>query len=147
MMSRLQPDTSDVPMALQGYRMYIHEQEAMHRDLKSSSLGPTRLSGPIISAQWLNYIDGKEHVIHGGEPCGNPNKFLRPSSALHSEPYMGGCQNYGPFLGSLNNRCRIIIGPKTGTIILTTTHIALRARAEATRRKGRRRLGRNTRMS
>ena len=23
---------------------------------------------------------------------------------------MGGCQNYGPFLGSLNIRCRIIIG-------------------------------------
>ena len=23
---------------------------------------------------------------------------------------MGGCQNYGPFLGSLNTRCRIIIG-------------------------------------
>ena len=24
--------------------------------------------------------------------------------------YMGGCQNYGPFLGTINNRCRIIIG-------------------------------------
>ena len=36
---------------------------------------------------------------------------------------MGGCQNYGPFLGTLNNRCRIIIGTQTGTIILTTTHI------------------------
>ena len=23
---------------------------------------------------------------------------------------MGGCQNYGPFLGTLNIRCRIIIG-------------------------------------
>ena len=23
---------------------------------------------------------------------------------------MGGCQNYGPFVGALNNRCRIIIG-------------------------------------
>ena len=36
---------------------------------------------------------------------------------------MGGCQNYGPFLGTLNNRCRIIIGTQKGTIILTTTHI------------------------
>ena len=24
--------------------------------------------------------------------------------------YMGGCQNSGPFLGTLNIRCRIIIG-------------------------------------
>ena len=23
--------------------------------------------------------------------------------------YMGGCQNYGPFLGTLNSRCRIIV--------------------------------------
>ena len=37
--------------------------------------------------------------------------------------YMGGCQNYGPFLGTLNTRCRIIIGFQKGTVILTTTHI------------------------
>ena len=34
----------------------------------------------------------------------------------------GGCQNYGPFLGTLNFRCRIKIGIQKGTIILTTTH-------------------------
>ena len=39
---------------------------------------------------------------------------------------MGGCQNYGPFLGTLNIRCRIIIGTQKGTIILTTTHMELR---------------------
>ena len=39
--------------------------------------------------------------------------------------YMGGCQNYVPFLGTLNNRCRIIIGTQKGTIILTTTHITV----------------------
>ena len=33
---------------------------------------------------------------------------------------MGGCQNYGPFWGTLNIRCRIIIGIQKGTIILTT---------------------------
>ena len=33
--------------------------------------------------------------------------------------YMGGCQNSGPFLGTLNIRCRIIIGIQKGTIILT----------------------------
>ena len=39
---------------------------------------------------------------------------------------MGGCQNYGPFLGTLNIRCRIIIGTQKGTIILTTTQILYR---------------------
>ena len=38
---------------------------------------------------------------------------------------MGGCQNYGPFLSTLNIRCRIITGAPIGTIILTTTHIYL----------------------
>ena len=28
--------------------------------------------------------------------------------------YMGGCQNYGPILGTLNIRCRIIIGTQKG---------------------------------
>ena len=37
--------------------------------------------------------------------------------------YLGGCQNYGPFLGTLNNRCRTIIGTQKGTIILTTAHL------------------------
>ena len=37
--------------------------------------------------------------------------------------HMGGCQNYGPFLGTLNVRCRIIIGTQKGTIILITTYI------------------------
>ena len=37
--------------------------------------------------------------------------------------HMAGCQNYGPFLGTLNIRGRIIIGIQKGTIILTTTHI------------------------
>ena len=37
---------------------------------------------------------------------------------------MGGCQNYGPFLGTLNHRCRTITGIQKGTIILTTTHIS-----------------------
>ena len=37
--------------------------------------------------------------------------------------YMGGCQNWGPFLGTLNNRCRIQTMSQKGTLILTTTHI------------------------
>ena len=31
---------------------------------------------------------------------------------------MGGCQKDGPFLGTLNIRCRIIMGTQKGTIIL-----------------------------
>ena len=36
---------------------------------------------------------------------------------------MGGCQNYDPFLDTLNSRCRIIIGIQKGIRILTATHI------------------------
>ena len=36
---------------------------------------------------------------------------------------MGGCQNYGRFLGALNIRCRIRMGIQKRTIILTTSHI------------------------
>ena len=42
--------------------------------------------------------------------------------------YMAGCQNYGPFLGTLNVRCRVIIAIQK-RIILTTTHIGFRAYA------------------
>ena len=38
---------------------------------------------------------------------------------------MGSCQNYGPFWGTLNIRCRIIIRTQNGNIILTTTHMDL----------------------
>ena len=36
---------------------------------------------------------------------------------------MDGCQNYGPFLGTLNITCRIIVGIQKRTILLTTTHM------------------------
>ena len=51
-----------------------------------------------------------------------------PFSSTRVKPYflynshLGGCQNYGPSLGPLNIRCRIIMGIQKGTIILTTTH-------------------------
>ena len=41
-----------------------------------------------------------------------------------AQNHMGGCQNYGPFLGTLNLRCRIIIRVQKGAIILTTTHMS-----------------------
>ena len=40
------------------------------------------------------------------------------------EVEVNACQNCGPFLGTLNIRCRIIIGIQKGTIILTTTQVA-----------------------
>ena len=36
---------------------------------------------------------------------------------------VGGCQNYGPFLGTLSIRCRTTIGTQKGTTIFTTTHV------------------------
>ena len=46
-----------------------------------------------------------------------------PSPEALWKVYIGGCQNYGPFSGTLNIGCRIIPGIQKGTIILTTTHI------------------------
>ena len=37
--------------------------------------------------------------------------------------YMGGCQNYGPFLDLYYNTAPNMRGTQKGTIILTTTHI------------------------
>ena len=47
----------------------------------------------------------------------------RQYSVSDTFKYLDGCQNYDPFLGTLNIRCRVIIGIQKGTIILTTTHL------------------------
>ena len=52
-----------------------------------------------------------------------PSDFGVPGSVIIKDNHMGRCQNYGPFLGTLNIRCRIIIWTQKGTIILTTTHM------------------------
>ena len=49
-----------------------------------------------------------------------PPAMFRLTADRHE---MGSCQNYGPFLGTLNNRCFLIIGTRKGTLILTTTHM------------------------
>ena len=36
---------------------------------------------------------------------------------------VGGCQNYGAFLGPYYNTALIIWGTQQGTLILTTTHV------------------------
>ena len=42
----------------------------------------------------------------------NPETYgwLGTQKRHYNGDYMGGCQNYGPFWGTLNNRCRIIVG-------------------------------------
>ena len=49
--------------------------------------------------------------------------LLGNPEVLEGSFYMGGCQSCDPFLGTLNIRCRIIIGIQKGIIILTTTHM------------------------
>ena len=49
--------------------------------------------------------------------------MLRVVGLRGSRVHVGSCQNYGPFLGTLNSRCRIILGTQTGTLILTATHV------------------------
>ena len=56
---------------------------------------------------------------------------------------MSGCQNYDPFLGTLNTRCRMIIGIQKGTIILITTHVELGFRSWATQGLGLKVFGNN----
>ena len=55
--------------------------------------------------------------------------LARPRCDEIKKRYMGGCQNYGLFWGTLNIRGRIIIETQKGTIILITTHILLQKEA------------------
>ena len=60
-----------------------------------------------------------------GRPSGSPLAAGHAKSApraLRFSKYMGGCQNYGPLLGLLKTRCRIILRTQKGTILLTTTY-------------------------
>ena len=76
-------------------------------------------SNPVFSVAWgfeglglwASWVEAEGWDYDNGKENGNY--------------YMGGCQNYGPFLGTLYIRCRIIIGTQKGTIILTTTHIII----------------------
>ena len=57
----------------------------------------------------------------GGLTPGSPETY--PKAADVAIWDMGGCQNCGPFLGTLNIRCRIITGIQKRTITLTATHM------------------------
>ena len=70
-----------------------------------------------------------KHGIHGHTGLGSPSTIPTSDTTTITSImiiyliYIGGCQNYGPFLGTLNIRCRIIIGIQKGNIILTTTNM------------------------
>ena len=63
-------------------------------------------------------ISGPDHD-HRRSAC---VKRIKIKYAAH-EVEMGGGQNYGPLLGPLSTRCRIMVRTQKGTIILTATHI------------------------
>ena len=60
--------------------------------------------------------------LHQG-PCECTYARVTHAFEPRKDPDLGSCQNYGPFWGTVNNRCRIIKGTQKGTIILTTTHL------------------------
>ena len=55
-------------------------------------------------------------VLRSFQRCQNPKPETLQRVILSRD--IGGCQNYGPFLGTLNSRGRITIGIQKGTIIL-----------------------------
>ena len=64
------------------------------------------------------YID--DYLVRITTFCTHPCLEVQGNASLH----VGGCQNYDPFLGTLNTRCRIIIGTQKGLMTLTTTRIS-----------------------
>ena len=78
---------------------------------------------PMASVAQYQLVTGQGAVlmqVPAGSVC-----LVRLSVILFgSLTHVGGCRNYGPFLGTLKIRCRrIIIGIQKRTIILTTTHV------------------------
>ena len=69
------------------------------------------------------YAPGVGVALPGPEP-GLAVVLARAADGFY-RIHMGGCQNYGPFWGPLIIRCRIILRTQKGTIILTTTHMAV----------------------
>ena len=65
----------------------------------------------------------KKHYSSGLPATGEGMSSVITSASHHlCEVNGGGCQIMVPFLGTLNIRCRFIIGIQKGTMILTTTH-------------------------
>ena len=70
------------------------------------------------------YIGVSEH--RGTLLWGSYNKDPTIQGTILRSPIfgkLGSCQNYGPFLSTLNIKCRTILGTQKGIIILTTIHV------------------------
>ena len=100
---------------------------------------------PSVSTFFSNFSDVKLSMIDGLGSENVMSDFRSNSNSEAPEPqknmptpdpakpptrrkarkvmHMGGCQNYGPFLGTLNIKCRTIFGTQKGTLILLTTHM------------------------
>ena len=70
----------------------------------------------------------KDPTLQGtklGSPIFGNSHTVNPKLSQGVLKQMGSCQNRGPFLGTLNNRCRKILGTPKGTIMLTTTQMVV----------------------
>ena len=107
-----------------------------------SSTDYTGLSQACLVLRWYRYARSRLNTVPEQSPRGsiyttimelgpqshNGDGLLGPNSirVVYMDPlgqqstklltHVGGSQNYGPFLGTLNNKCRIIIGTQKGTL-------------------------------
>ena len=92
--------------------------------------------GPKVVPFWGSYVEFYKVIpkkeLLWGLWVGTCHREPRPAGPHHPSVaktkktkriHRGGCQNYGPFWGTLNIRCRVIIRTPKGTRILTITHI------------------------
>ena len=95
--------------------IYIHILFLEFRHIKScriSIINSRMLSGIHVVGFWDRSILPFSPNIIYFIPWGSATAQKSRTNA--SRNYMGGYQNYGPLLGPLNTRCRIIIGPQKG---------------------------------
>ena len=73
---------------------------------KEHAYGPLKLIFMGVEAKMEFQVDGVSRLMGiSGFSCGFKQRRLQ---------HMGSRQNYGPFWGTLNNRCRLIIGTQKG---------------------------------
>ena len=102
---------------------FLHEQQVLPPWDGKRGARPSRI---ISASPRRNALNGHARLCFSEElnlDSRAGQRIETKTMHIHIYIYMGGCQNHGPFLGSLNTRGRIIIGTQKGTTILTTTHI------------------------
>ena len=87
---------------------------------KAPGLSGTCYTFDALLVQFLAWKAGPRHE----QGIKGRKNFERKRQELqtYSNVYTGGCQNYGPFLGTLNEVHVVLRTPK-GTVILITIHI------------------------